>query len=253
MKTYIIGDIHGHLNRLSALLQGARLIDDQTNWIGGDALLWFIGDLVDRGPDGVGVIDLIMKLQNQAAVFGGKVNCLLGNHEIQILAAHRFARTDRYFVEAWRRNGGVESDIARLTHNHLAWMRNLPAMARLGDRLLIHADSTVYLSHAPTLDGVNASFRAALHSEDTGEWEDLIGDFSEHRAFASMRSGEGNLRDFLRHYGGTQIIHGHTPIQVMADVIVPTAPFAYLDKRVINVDGGMAMGAPGFIWQMSGS
>jgi hypothetical protein len=253
MKTYIIGDIHGHLNQLTALLAGAKLIDDQQNWVGGDALLWFIGDLVDRGPNGIGVIDLVMKLQNQSAAFGGRVNCLLGNHEIQLLAAHRYAKRDRYFVEAWRRNGGIDADIARLTPSHITWLQNLPAMARLGDRLLIHADSTVYLGYGPHLDGVNAAFHTALLSDDPGDWEDLIGDFSEHRAFASMRHGEGHLREFLRHYGGTQIIHGHTPIQVMADVIMPTAPFAYLDKRVVNVDGGMAMGAPGFIWQVSSS
>jgi hypothetical protein len=250
MKTYIIGDIHGHLDRVTALLHGAKLIDDGGAWSGGKALVWFIGDLVDRGPDGIGVIELVMRLQSQAAAVEGEVRCLIGNHELQMLAAQRFAK-DSYFVNAWRRNGGVDSDMARLTSRHTTWLRNLPAMARLGNRLLVHADATVYLSLAPTVEGVNAAMRGIVNSTDASEWEDLLGDFSEHRAFASMRRGEQHLRDFLRHYGGDQIVHGHTPIQIMADVILPTAPFVYLDKRVVNVDGGMAMGAPGFIWQVS--
>ncbi|MBK8024101.1 MAG: serine/threonine protein phosphatase [Chloroflexi bacterium] len=250
MKTYIIGDIHGQLDHAHRLLQEAKLADTGGAWIGGDSVLWFIGDLVDRGPDGIGVVDLVMRLQSQAPSVGGSVHCLLGNHEIQLLAAHRFVR-DSYFVNAWRRNGGQDSDIARLTQRHVVWMRNLPAMARLDKRLLVHADATLYLGMAPTVEGVNAAFRSILNSDDANDWEDLIGDFSEHRAFASMRRGEQHARDFLRHYGGEQLVHGHTPIQIMADVIRPTGPFFYLDNRVVNVDGGMAMGAQGFIWQIA--
>lgn len=250
MKTYIMGDVHGHLERLTNILIESHLIGSNGAWSGGDAHLWFIGDLVDRGPDGIGVIELVMRLQSQASAVGGRVQCLLGNHEIQMLAAHRFAKSGSFFVNAWRRNGGLDSDISRLNHQHIAWMRSLPAMARLGPRLLIHADATIYLNHAPTIDGVNASLRTILTSGNPDEWEDLIGDFSEHRAFASMRYGERNLRDYLRHFGGDQIVHGHTPIPLMADVLKPTAPFSYLDRHVVNVDGGMAMGAPGFIWQI---
>lgn len=250
MTTYIMGDVHGQYERLLTILHNANLIDDTNAWSGGDTTLWFMGDLVDRGPDGVGVIDLVMRLQNEAAAAGGKVGCLLGNHEVQMLAAQRFPKPSGYFVTSWRRNGGLDSDMARLTPRHLGWMRNLPAMTKLGDRLLIHADAGLYLNYAPTIDGVNIVIKSILTGTDEGDWEDLISDFSEHRAFASMRNGEHQLRDYLRYFGGEQIVHGHTPIPVMADVIAPNAPFFYLDRRCANVDGGMAMGAPGFIWKL---
>jgi diadenosine tetraphosphatase ApaH/serine/threonine PP2A family protein phosphatase len=250
MKIYLMGDVHGYLHALIALLHRARLVTLDGAWIGGSARLIFLGDLVDRGPDGIGVIELVMRLQSQAAAAGGEVRCLIGNHEIQLMAAHRFARQDRHFVDAWRRNGGQDSDIARLTPRHLAWLRNLPAMLRINDRLLVHADAPLYLDYAPTLEGVNAAFRAALASPDADDWDDLISDFSQHRAFASPRGGDRVLRDFLRHYGGKQIVHGHTPIPVMADIIMPTEPFVYADGRVVNIDGGMAMGSPGFLWQI---
>ncbi len=251
MKTFLMGDVHGYLMGVRALLQKARLITPEGAWSGGDSHLIFLGDLVDRGPDGIGVIELVMRLQSQAAAAGGEVRCLIGNHEIQLLAAHRFSRHDRHFVDSWRRNGGQDSDIARLTPRHLAWLRNLPAMLRRGDRLLVHADAALYLDYAPTLEGVNSAFRAALASPDADDWDDLISDFSQHRAFADARRGDRLVRDFLRHYGGTQIVHGHTPIPVMADILQPTAPFTYGDGRVVNIDGGMAMGAPGFLWQVA--
>ena len=56
---------------------------------GRDARLWLVGDLVDRGPDGVGVIELVRRLQRE-----GDVHCLLGNHELLLLAARRFPDVD---------------------------------------------------------------------------------------------------------------------------------------------------------------
>ncbi|HXZ05536.1 MAG TPA: metallophosphoesterase, partial [Ktedonobacteraceae bacterium] len=54
---YIIGDVHGHLKKLVKLLQDAQLINAQHSWNAGQTTLWFIGDLVDRGPDSIAVLD----------------------------------------------------------------------------------------------------------------------------------------------------------------------------------------------------
>ena len=51
---YVIGDVHGQLQKLRGLLRGAELIDEIETWSGGEGTLWLIGDLVDRGPDGIG-------------------------------------------------------------------------------------------------------------------------------------------------------------------------------------------------------
>src|SRR5437870_4994285 len=78
---YVIGDVHGHLKKLIKLLQDAHLIDEKHAWKAGTATLWFMGDFVDRGPDGIAVLDLVMRLQSEAAAVGGTVASLLGNHE----------------------------------------------------------------------------------------------------------------------------------------------------------------------------
>ena len=88
--TCFIGDIHGQCDKLERLLRDHHLINSQLQWIGGETTLWFMGDYVERGPDGIGVIDIIMKLQVEAHMVGGSVDALLGNHDILLLGAHRF-------------------------------------------------------------------------------------------------------------------------------------------------------------------
>ena len=56
---YIVGDIHGQYQQLSDLLRGVGLVDDRLDWVGGAALLWFIGDFFDRGPCGLESVDLV--------------------------------------------------------------------------------------------------------------------------------------------------------------------------------------------------
>ena len=73
MTTYIVGDIHGHLGKLIELLTASGLIDEQRRWIGGTANLWCMGDFFDRGPHGIGIVDLLMRLQGEAADAGGAV------------------------------------------------------------------------------------------------------------------------------------------------------------------------------------
>jgi Calcineurin-like phosphoesterase len=82
MPTYAIGDIHGCLNQTLELLKSAELTDEAGHWTAMDAHLWFLGDFTDRGPDGMGVIDLVMRLEKEAVFEGGFVGALLGNHDL---------------------------------------------------------------------------------------------------------------------------------------------------------------------------
>ena len=70
-------------------------------------------------------------------------------------------------------------------------------------------------------------------------------------AFApSQAKGIANAAEVLRTYGGVQLIHGHTPIQYVADAIAPKVPLIYANNQCINVDGGMYLGAPGLVYRL---
>jgi hypothetical protein len=76
-----VGDIHGDYEQFAGVLLSAGLIDPSGNWTGGKAHLVQTGDVVNRGPNSRQIMDLLMRLEKQAAAAGGAVHCLIGNHE----------------------------------------------------------------------------------------------------------------------------------------------------------------------------
>jgi hypothetical protein len=254
--TYIIGDIHGNLRSLHKLLEQAQLIDHHHSWIGGPSQLWFIGDLVDRGHDSIGVIDFVMRLQGEAQAAGGSVRSLLGNHEVLFLAAYQFGRRSTglhsSFVTQWRRNGGYKDDLKKLTKQHIEWLTALPAMAQIGDTLLLHADATFYTHYGNSVDEVNESFGQILRRSNSLSWDDLLEEFSARSVFQHHLVGKEIVDRFLALYKSKRLIHGHTPISLVIGQPAKkvTEALVYADGRCINVDGGLYLGGPGFLYQL---
>jgi hypothetical protein len=213
-----------------------------------------MGDYFDRGPDGIAAADLIRALRAEAAAAGGRVGALIGNHDVLILAARRFGERPSggpggTFLSSWRANGGEETDLARMTDDHAAWLASLPAMALAGGYLLAHADATFYQVYGRTVAEVNRRFQTILCSADDRVWDSLLDYFSQRRAFQDSDLGPARVRRFLGLYGGRQLVHGHTPITKFtgrqAETI--TAPYIYAGGLAVDVDAGMYLGSPGFI------
>jgi hypothetical protein len=248
--TFVVGDVHGSLDQTIVLLRRTGLVSEALTWIGGGSTLWFSGDFTDRGPLGLASIDLAMWLQREAAPAGGCVEALLGNHDLLIVAARRFGGE---FLTNWRRNGGVMADLKGLSPRHANWLLSRPAMAMVDDHLLLHADATFYTSYGGTVDEVNATLARIITAGNPVEWDILLDQFSERRAFDdSSPGGAGRAADFLRHFGAGRLVHGHTPISLVAggppgDVI---EPLIYADGLCVNVDGGMCLGGPGVIYRI---
>ena len=254
-ETYIVGDIHGHYSRLVALLLNAGLIARDLTWTGRDATLCFVGDYVDRGPDGIKVIDYLISLQIQAELRGGRVIALLGNHDALMMAAHRFGDWNTpgsdSFLSFWSALGGQKSDIDGLTPEHIAWLTHLPGMVKIADSLIVHADARLYLNLGDTIDAVNAAFETALRSYDRARWSAFIRGFNEHRGFFGEARKIAAL-SMLESFGADQIVHGHTPIPGMVGAPPETVrePLIYHDGLCVGVDGGIYQGGPGFVWRL---
>lgn len=84
-RVVAVGDVHGDHGQLVATLRSADLIDAAGDWSGGKTHLVQTGDVLDRGPDSRKALDLLMKLEAQALEAGGRVHCLIGNHEAMVL------------------------------------------------------------------------------------------------------------------------------------------------------------------------
>lgn len=159
---YAVGDVHGHSRALDRLLD--RIGEDfaAVRTSGEDdggitrALIVFLGDYVDRGPDSRGVLDRLCAL-----AAGGGLPCrfLLGNHEAAMLD---FLQNPAAAAE-WLGYGGVETLgsygirasvgttdpvrcralrddlLSRLPDEHLTFLKGLESLVLLGDYAFVHA------------------------------------------------------------------------------------------------------------------
>lgn len=119
MATWAIGDIQGCLDPLQRLLTRVRFDP-------GVDRLWLVGDLVNRGPDNVGVLRLLMGL-------GDRVQAVLGNHDLHALAVAEGCRP------AGRGDTLQDLLAAPDRDDLLAWLGDLPLLHREGPWLMVHA------------------------------------------------------------------------------------------------------------------
>lgn len=131
MAIYVTSDAHGHVRALDEALSKISLTSDDT--------LYVLGDMIDRGPDPVGVIRLVRSLPN--------AHVLKGNHEQIMLDA--IIGQDPLDAETWDINGGWTTreqlnDMEYEAYEELVrWMAALPlyAVVETEERpyLLVHA------------------------------------------------------------------------------------------------------------------
>jgi bis(5'-nucleosyl)-tetraphosphatase (symmetrical) len=119
MSAYAIGDVQGCHAQLRALL-------DEVHFDPARDVLWFVGDLVNRGPDSLGVLRLVKSLGDAAIA-------VLGNHDLHLLArslglgrAHRSDTLDA-ILDAPDRLDLID------------WLRTRPLAHAEGEWLLVHA------------------------------------------------------------------------------------------------------------------
>ena len=119
MRIYCIGDIHGHLDKLTRahdLIEGDRAREGDDG-----APVIHVGDLVDRGPDSLGVIDRLIG----GITRGENWEVLLGNHDRMFLNFVNHARTG---------DSGLRAGLTWL-HPRLGGMTTLASYG-IGQRML---------------------------------------------------------------------------------------------------------------------
>jgi hypothetical protein len=253
---YVVGDVHGYLDELLTALRTQGIVDAENRWAAGRSRIWFLGDFTDRGPDGVGVIELVMRLAAEAAAAGGYCRALMGNHELLLLGAERFADTPvqsnagtASFLAAWRLNGGQQQDMARLQDHHLTWLARLPAMAVEDGHLLIHSDTTSYREYGGSVDEVNDALHAVLQRAEPDEWWEAFRRLTKRFAFRG-ESGPQAARELLETYGGHRVVHGHSPIPYLLGEVAGEddhpahhvkGPHVYAEELAVAMDGGVTM------------
>jgi len=119
MATYALGDVQGCYDELQALLErvGFNRAHDR---------LWFVGDLVNRGPKSLEVLRFVRELGERAIV-------VLGNHDLHLLTQHEGH-------ESKRKDDTFDDVLAAPDSGELvAWMRARPMMHVEGNWAMVHA------------------------------------------------------------------------------------------------------------------
>ncbi|MEJ3959272.1 symmetrical bis(5'-nucleosyl)-tetraphosphatase [Brachymonas sp. G13] len=135
MGIYCIGDIQGCHQAFEDLLQALDFSPSRDT-------LYVLGDLVNRGPDSVGVLRRMMQLE-------GSVHCLLGNHDIHLLAVAQGIRP------MGRRDTLLEILHAPDAAILLDWLRCQPLAMQAHGCLMVHAGVQPGWDAAQTLSCAN--------------------------------------------------------------------------------------------------
>ena len=237
-EIFVVGDIHGRSDLLAALIDEAarepKLRDKRA--------IVFLGDLVDRGPDSLGAIDLAMAAK--ARLGADEAIALMGNHETMMrLALDPESPQDDSIdaFETWMANGGERTvaeflktrerpknldDMlalvrASLPPRVLAWLSSLKPSWRSGQVLFVHA-------------GVNP--QVELETFLAVPWNTPLDELDEDHHWAWVRW------PFLEHrpmagFGGFFVVHGHTPNDARRD----PSHADQIARFRLNLDAGSAM------------
>jgi Calcineurin-like phosphoesterase len=142
---FAIGDVHGDYDRLVKLLVAARIIGPANHegltWTAGKAVLVFTGDMIDKGPHSLRVVQLAASLKTAAAEKGGRVVALMGNHEAEFLADPTEKKV-REFARDLRGAGLSPSDVAACGGEAGQFLCSLPFGARVRDWFFSHGGNT---------------------------------------------------------------------------------------------------------------
>lgn len=169
---YAVSDVHGEIDLFRALLRNNGLIDARDAWTGGDARLVVAGDLIDKGPHSLEVIDLVRSLEPH-------VLTTLGNHEAEFLVDPFNSKATSTGQDKEGIDGELERDAidpASLADGadaagRGAWLRTLPFAARVGRWFFAHAGSAATLPFdalgSSLASSVDARGFAALTTSDS--------------------------------------------------------------------------------------
>ena len=145
MAIFVVSDIHGHARAFDRALELAQPGSDDTVFV--------LGDMVDRGPDPLGVIDMVRALPN--------VRVLMGNHEEMLYES--LESGDERDKLTWHMNGGYTTyeQLEQLPRDR--YVDVMDWLAARGDRrsyLLAHAGVDAPRLRA-SLDALGVSYSEA--------------------------------------------------------------------------------------------
>lgn len=222
-----IGDIHGDLKALRAALRLAGAIDSDDRWIGKDLTVVQTGDQVDRGDQDREVLDVLEKLESDAAKSDSSLVVLNGNHELMNAAFDFRYVTRRSFESFGDLSGRAPALATRLPDEErgraAAFAPGGPYARKLAQHLTVAVVGDSLFAHGGVLPAHVDYGLAKLNAEASSY---LLGKRAELPRVLSAEDGPVWTRDYgasevspeacsalgrvLQQVGAKRLIVGHT-------------------------------------------
>jgi hypothetical protein len=247
---WAVSDVHGRREELEALLVASRLAVPRGPTIAwnperGRVLFVVAGDLIDGGPDSVGVVLLLERLQREAADAGSRVVVLMGNHEARLLAHPRSATPELMASAALHRAElGLPQRFPPRALEATAfgrYLRALPIAAFVGSWLFAHAGYIDADDDGPGVRAALTHLDEALEARDRDAFAALLDPRSivEYHGWWRSKRRLAAMRRRLRDLGLNGLVFGHDP-----DALGAAGALAMnRDGWLIKLDSGLKLGA----------
>jgi serine/threonine protein phosphatase 1 len=229
---FAIGDVHGCADHLESLLDTIRSLAGES---AGPRRVVYLGDLIDRGPDTLGVLRLWAGKPRAQGV--DKVDRIIGNHEILMLltlrGGHRAERANAMWQSERMGGGKVMDEMRAVVHDPAAPPSIALARAALGQRtldLLLTQRSHLRLGNALFVHGGLAG------GHDPDAFLERPWTAGVNARWAWITRG---FLDWTGRFGGTLVVHGHTPPAKHRKFSGMDDPHVLAHDR-LSLDGGSA-------------
>jgi hypothetical protein len=260
---FAVGDAHADPGRLSGVLVKAGIIGavpatpSAVTWIAGQSVVVVTGDMIDKGPDSLGVIALLRALQTAAAAERGQLIITMGNHEAEFLADPHGKKTSEFQAEL-KKAGLKRDDVASCRGDLGIFLCGLPIAARVNDWFFSHAGNT----NGQSIAGLNAAiatgicqsgFATAQLQDYNSILEARLNDKGPNNLpWFDNGSKTNNPQTLLQNYvtalgGISHLIQGHQPGKVAFPDGVERNKYDLFQRYglLFLIDGGMSQGISG--------
>ena len=229
---FAVGDVHGCAAHLAAVL---KAVSEIATPAGQRRRLLYLGDMVDRGPDNIGVLRLWAETEKARSV--DRIDRIIGNHEIiMLLCLEGGALADKagtmWLSEAM---GGAQvlDEMRRACHAPDAKPSYALAREALGEQVIRHL-----LAQRSHVRVGNALF---VHGGIDGEADQQAFLAPSWKEFTDARWAwiTRGFLDWKQGFGGTLVVHGHTPPDKHFPLTGMADPHLFQEDR-LGLDGGSA-------------
>ncbi len=231
-ELFVLSDVHGMASNLLPALKKAKIINEAGHWNAGKAFLLVIGDSIDKGPSSVDVLDLWIRLEEEAKAAGGNFVHLLGNHEAEFLADPSNDKAQAFLDELKIKHIAV-AELFNTSTKRGSFFARMPLAAKLGKMLFVHAGFYSSASWKDFSDRAKSILSTRDYKNDF-----LIGDTSslEAKDWWKKRQSRVDQITRLQSAGFWGMVQGHQPKAYNIDYKIG----AIEDGHFVKIDNGMA-------------